>query len=69
MSLVRDVDSHPVKQRLVSSVIGVCRDTGVRVIGEGVETSAEAQILAELGCDYVQGYFIAKPGPAFVDPL
>jgi EAL domain-containing protein (putative c-di-GMP-specific phosphodiesterase class I) len=69
MSLVRDIDSHPVKQRLAASVIGVCRDSGVRVIGEGVETSTEAATLADLGCDYVQGYFIAKPGPAFVDPL
>ena len=69
MSLVRDVDSHPVKQRLVSSVIGVCKDSGVRVIGEGVETAAEARVLAELGCDYVQGYLIARPAPAFVDPL
>ncbi len=69
MSLVRDVDSHPVKQRLVSSVIGVCKDSGVRVIGEGVETGAEARTLAELGCDYLQGYLIAKPGAPFVDPL
>lgn len=69
MSLVRDIDTHPVKQRLVSSVIGVCRDSGVRVIGEGVETAAEATVLAELGCDYLQGYLIARPGPPFVDPL
>jgi EAL domain-containing protein (putative c-di-GMP-specific phosphodiesterase class I) len=69
MSLVRDIDTHPVKQRLVVSVIGVCRDSGVRVIGEGVETAAEAKVLAELGCDYLQGYLIAKPAPPFVDPL
>ncbi|MBK9031783.1 MAG: EAL domain-containing protein [Myxococcales bacterium] len=69
MSLVRDVDSHPVKQRLVSSVVGVCKDSGVRVIGEGVETAAEAKILAELGCDYLQGYLIARPAAPFTDPL
>jgi EAL domain-containing protein (putative c-di-GMP-specific phosphodiesterase class I) len=69
MSLVRDVDSHPIKQRLVSSVVGVCRDSGVRVIGEGVETAAEATVLEQLGCDYLQGYLIARPGPAYVDPL
>jgi len=69
MSLVRDLDSHPVKQRLVSSIIELCRDSGVRVIGEGVETEGEAQILRHLGCDYLQGYLIARPGPAFVDPV
>jgi len=69
MSLVRDIDSHPVKQRLVQSVVELCRENGVRVIGEGVETEAEAVALRQLGCDYLQGYLIAKPGPAFVDPV
>jgi EAL domain-containing protein (putative c-di-GMP-specific phosphodiesterase class I) len=69
MSLVRDLDSHPVKQRLVESVVSLCRESGVRVIGEGVETQAEADTLRDLGCDYLQGYLIARPGPAFVDPV
>ncbi len=69
MSLVRDLDSHPVKQRLVQSVVSLCRESGVRVIGEGVETTAEADTLRDLGCDYLQGYLIARPGPAFVDPV
>ena len=28
-----------------------------------------ADILRHLGCDYLQGYLIARPGPAFVDPV
>lgn len=69
MSLVRDVDGHPVKQRLVRSVVQLCRDQGIVVIGEGVETEAEAVTLRELGCDLLQGYLIARPAPAFCDPL
>lgn len=69
MSLVRDVDRHPVKRRLVRSVVQVCRENRIQVIGEGVETEAEAATLTELGCDLLQGYLIAKPGPAFCDPL
>ena len=68
MSLVRDVDTHPMKQRLVRSITQLCREHRVMVIGEGVETAAEAQALTELGCDLLQGYFIARPGPPFVDP-
>jgi EAL domain-containing protein (putative c-di-GMP-specific phosphodiesterase class I) len=68
MSLVRDVDSHPMKQRLVRSITQLCKDHRVMVIGEGVETEAEAKALTELGCDLLQGYFIARPGPPFVDP-
>jgi EAL domain-containing protein (putative c-di-GMP-specific phosphodiesterase class I) len=69
MSLVRDVDKHQLKQRLIRSVTQLCREQGTQVIGEGVETEAEAQVLYDLGCDLLQGYVIARPGPAFVDPL
>jgi EAL domain-containing protein (putative c-di-GMP-specific phosphodiesterase class I) len=69
MSLVRDVDKHQLKQRLIRSVTQLCREQGTQVIGEGVETEAEAQVLVDLGCDLLQGYLIAKPGPPFVDPL
>ena len=69
MSLVRDVDTHPMKQRLVASITQLCRDQGMKVIGEGVETVGEAQTLWELGCDLLQGYLIARPGLPFVDPV
>jgi len=68
MSLVRDVDSHPMKQRLVRSITQLCREHRVMVIGEGVETEAESRCLTDLGCDLLQGYLIARPGPPFVDP-
>ncbi len=69
MSLVRDVDKHPVKRRLVRSIVQVCRENQIQVIGEGVETEAEVDTLTELGCDLLQGYFIARPAPAFCDSL
>ena len=63
MSLVRDLDKHAMKQKLVRSVTELCKDQGTQVIGEGVETEAEAKVLVDLGCDYLQGYLIAKPAP------
>lgn len=69
MSLVRDVDKHPMKQRLIRGVTEACRDQGTQVIGEGVETEAEAKVLVDLGCDLLQGYLIAKPAPPFADAL
>ena len=69
MSLVRDVDKHPMKQRLVRSLTELCRAAGTKVIGEGVETEAEAKTLVDLGCDYLQGYLIARPALPFSDPL
>lgn len=62
MSLVRDIDSHQIKRDLADSIIRLCTDSGILVIGEGVETEAEAEVLRQLGCDLLQGYLIARPG-------
>jgi EAL domain-containing protein (putative c-di-GMP-specific phosphodiesterase class I) len=34
------------------------------VVAEGVETTAQLQILQTLACDEVQGYYVARPMPA-----
>ncbi|KAA6182894.1 EAL domain-containing protein [Thiohalocapsa marina] len=36
---------------------------GVEVIAEGVETLAQARILAEMECDHAQGFYYSKPVP------
>jgi EAL domain-containing protein (putative c-di-GMP-specific phosphodiesterase class I) len=69
MALVREIDKHPMKQWLVRSITGLCRDHGITTIGEGIETEAEARQLVELGCDCLQGYAIARPAPPFCDAL
>ncbi|MCH7825938.1 MAG: EAL domain-containing protein, partial [Acidobacteria bacterium] len=48
---------------LVSSV-GLGRDLELSIVAEGVETQAEWDLVASLGVDVVQGYFVAKPMPA-----
>ena len=68
MSLVRGLQHHPIKQQLVSSVTALCREHDIRVVGEGVETADEREILVSLGCDLLQGFYIARPAPEFVVP-
>jgi EAL domain-containing protein (putative c-di-GMP-specific phosphodiesterase class I) len=65
MTLVREVESSPVKSKLIKSVCSVCRELGVMVVAEGIETTTERDCLIELGCDLLQGYLLARPGPAF----
>ncbi len=67
MSLVRSIHTSPVRQRLVASMVSLCRELGNRVVAEGIETVEELETLAGLGCDLMQGYFFAKPGPPFPD--
>jgi len=65
MSLIRGIDQHPMKRSLVRSVTLLCKELGLMVVAEGVETKAERDVVVECGCDLVQGYLIAKPGRAF----
>lgn len=65
MSLVRDIDSSATKQKVVRSMSSLCRDMGMLVVAEGVETPAERDALVELGCDLLQGYLFAKPSRPF----
>ncbi len=67
MSLVRSVHESPIKQKLVGSMTTLCRELGMRVVAEGVETVAERDTLVALGADLLQGYLYAKPGPAYPD--
>ena len=69
MSLTRGVDSNTTKQRLVSSMTQVCRDMGLLIVAEGVETEAERATLSELGCDLLQGYLFGYPEPELTLPV
>ncbi len=66
MSLTRDLAASPLRQRLVSSMVETCRDTGMNLVAEGVETIHELAKLTELGCDLLQGYHFARPSAEFV---
>jgi EAL domain-containing protein (putative c-di-GMP-specific phosphodiesterase class I) len=65
LSLVRDVHASAVKQKLVGSMSALCRDMGIAVIAEGIESTHERDCLLGLGCELLQGYLIARPGRAF----
>jgi EAL domain-containing protein (putative c-di-GMP-specific phosphodiesterase class I)/CheY-like chemotaxis protein len=65
MSLVRDVHCTPTKQKIIRSMVRLCKDMGILVVAEGVETSDERDALGELGCDLLQGFLFARPGRAF----
>jgi EAL domain-containing protein (putative c-di-GMP-specific phosphodiesterase class I) len=68
MSLARAVDTSPVRQRLIASMASLCNDLGTRIIVEGIETREERDTLMRLGCDTLQGYLFARPGPPFPVP-
>jgi diguanylate cyclase (GGDEF)-like protein len=60
-SFVSQIDTSPHHRVLVEATMLVARSLGMATVAEGVETSAQACVLAELHCDKVQGYLYARP--------
>ncbi len=62
-SFVMKADRDPEQQRMISAVLTMAERLGIETLAEGVETVGEHALLAQLGCDYVQGFGIARPMP------
>ncbi len=61
MALIRGIDTSASRQSIVRGLMQICLDMGVEVIGEGVETAAERDLLADLGVRLMQGYLFSRP--------
>lgn len=49
--------------KVIESTLLIAGRMGIRVIAEGIETSQQAQVLADLGVDLFQGYYFGRPAP------
>lgn len=61
-SLVSAFYTEPRRVAITKSIVLLAQAIGAKVIAEGVEREAELELLTELGCDYAQGYLLARPG-------
>lgn len=71
MQLIRGIDVAPFeRQRLLSTLVKMSRDLGIRTLAEGVESMQEATYCSQIGFEYFQGYLFGKPtsGPAAFSP-
>ncbi|QWG21433.1 EAL domain-containing protein [Bradyrhizobium sediminis] len=58
-SFVRDVEADPSARAIVTAVVRVGQSLQLTVVAEGVETDGQRDLLAELGCDVIQGFLYA----------
>ena len=65
LSIVRDVERSPIKQKVIRSTTRLAKDMNILVVAEGVETVAERECLLELDVELLQGFLFAKPGRPF----
>lgn len=61
ISLIQDIDKDDMRASLVEGFAKICKENGILLIAEGVETREELEKLVRLGVDYAQGYYLGKP--------
>jgi EAL domain-containing protein (putative c-di-GMP-specific phosphodiesterase class I) len=64
MRLTRGIDQSPPRQEITRALIHAAKELGVQVIADGVETGAEADVCAALGCTLAQGFLFGRARPA-----
>jgi diguanylate cyclase (GGDEF)-like protein len=63
-SFVAEMLHDPTCLTIIETIIVMAHKLGLKVIAEGVETTAQRACLSTHGCDYMQGYLFAQPLPA-----
>ncbi len=61
MELIRNINEDRNRQIIVKNLVHLCRDLGIEIIGEGIETKSELNVLEDFGITLFQGYYFAKP--------
>jgi diguanylate cyclase (GGDEF)-like protein len=68
-SFVQGLGIDPEDDRIVSAVIDLAANLGLRSIAEGVETPSQRDRLRDLGCDQAQGFLFGRPMPGSQVPV
>ncbi len=63
-SFVQHLPGNTGDAAIVNAVLALARETGLKVVAEGVELESQRQYLADKGCDFVQGWLMGRPVPA-----
>lgn len=62
-SLLVDIETNNKDKVIVETMIKLCHSLDLKVVCEGVEQRAQVDILKELSCDSIQGYYFSRPLP------
>lgn len=60
-AFIQNMENNEKDIRLVALIIGIAQELNVPVVAEGVERESELQLLKQLGCTLVQGYYFSRP--------
>ncbi len=67
--LIRGIQESKVRRDLVHKLVSFAQDIECLVVAEGIETEEQLQVVRDLGCHLLQGFFLSRPGPRFLEKL
>lgn len=62
-SMILNIVNDQKNRTLLKYTVAMLKELGMGIVIEGVETAEQVEVLAELGCDIVQGFFFGRPEP------
>lgn len=65
-AFIANIGTSGSDQALVKGILAMARSLKLKTVAEGVETREQLALLGALDCDFVQGYYVAKPLPVDV---
>ena len=60
-SFIVDLTTSPRRVALLRAIVAMAQSLGLTTVAEGIETPAQLQLVRSLGCDRVQGFYLAQP--------
>jgi diguanylate cyclase (GGDEF)-like protein len=63
-SFIREAATNPADAAIISAIVAMGHALGLRIVGEGVETAEQFELLRAQGCDVIQGNWASRPLPA-----
>jgi EAL domain-containing protein (putative c-di-GMP-specific phosphodiesterase class I) len=63
-SFVEEIGEDTDGSVICDATIGLAHNLGLKIVAEGVETTAQLDYLRSRGCDLIQGYLFSRPVPA-----
>ena len=63
MGFIKNLENSKKDVAIVKSIIEFAKTVGLKTVAEGVENENQVEILKNLGCDYLQGFYFYKPMP------
>jgi len=62
-SFIRDIATDPADRTITEAIIAMGKTLNLTVVAEGVETAEQRDVLREIACDEIQGYYFSRPVP------